>query len=1298
MPVTQLLLQGNAALTSAQLKKLHAQLVSLQPQVTQLSAHNIYALELEGTLTPQQQAKLEQVLGINSNSCLTANTQQTILVSPRLGTISPWCSKACDILHNCGLTQVTRIEKIIHYQLEPSLPLPISEDIAKVLHDPLTESLLTSLEQLQQVFIHPQAKQLVSVHLLEDGISALEQANQDLGLALSSSEIEYLADQYTQIKRNPTDAELMMFAQTNSEHCRHKIFNASWHIDQLAQEKSLFAMIRHTHKCHSDDVLSAYSDNAAVIRGHKANHFYPDPHTKEYTTKVQDNHIVIKVETHNHPSAISPFAGAATGAGGEIRDEAATGKGAKTKAGMVGFAVSNLDLPHLTWEQDIPYPSHIASAREIMLQGPIGAAAFNNEFGRPNLCGFFRTLADNIDPNTSYGYHKPLMIAGGLGRVTPEAVLKTQASHNAKLVVLGGPAMLIGLGGGAASSVTAGTLAQELDFASVQRHNPEMQRRCQEVIDACWQLGTDNPIAFIHDVGAGGIANALSELIEDNNAGAKINLRAVLSADSAMSPKELWCNEAQERYALAVEPENLDKFIELCGRERCPFALVGDLTSEKQLVLADAAAQNDEHAKPVDIPMQLLFGETPKMQLNVASSSADASKDLIITEQLADIATKVLQLPAVASKAFLITIGDRSITGQVAQEQMIGPWQVPVADCAITITDYNSYTGEAMAVAEKLSIATLDAPASGRMAIGEMLTNLASADIAKLSDIKLSANWMSAMASDKDAIDLYATVKAVAMELCPELKLTIPVGKDSLSMKTVWQEGTQQYSVTSPCSLVITGVAPVTDVRNKLTPQLRTDIGESLLILIDLGRRKMRMGASACAQVTGQLRHGIAPDLDNVADLSNFFKAINTLRQQKLVYAYHDRSDGGVFTSLCEMAFAGRTGLALDLSKCLADEGQAVDYLFNEELGAVVQIKASDLELVNNILSTHSLLDASAVIGTLTSGHTIEVKYNTASLFASERAALHALWSKTSFEMQKLRDNPTCAHQEYDAIASDKLTELTQQVSVQQQKLLVAPVIGAAHKVAILREQGVNGQIEMAAAFTRAGFIAVDVHMTDLLKGRIDLQDFTGLVACGGFSYGDVLGAGSGWSNTILFNAKLRAMFSRFFARGNTFTLGVCNGCQMLAQLTELIPGSEHWPQFVANESNQFEARTVMTEIMPSPSIFFTDMAGMQLPVVVAHGEGRARFNAAHTPEQVLTNQLACMRYTGDSYPFNPNGSPLGITGLTSTDGRVTILMPHPERIFRQIQQSWRHSIDDDVDDSYWMAMFYNAARWVSAT
>jgi phosphoribosylformylglycinamidine synthase len=1296
-----LILRGAPALSAFRHGKLLAQLTSKVPAISGLYAEFAHFAEVSGTLGADEEQVLSRLLKYGPSVPVQEPAGRLFLVVPRFGTISPWSSKASDIARNCGLEKVQRLERGIAYYVAGELSDAEAGQVAAALHDRMTQLVLDRFEDAANLFSHAQPKALTAVDVLGGGRTALEEANVSLGLALAEDEIDYLVEAFTSLGRNPHDIELMMFAQANSEHCRHKIFNASWDIDGQSQEKSLFGMIKNTFQLHGEGVLSAYKDNAAVIVGNIAGRFYPNPDTGEYAASREPVHILMKVETHNHPTAIAPFPGAATGSGGEIRDEGATGRGAKPKAGLTGFTVSNLNIPGFEqpWEEPYGKPERIVTPLDIMIEGPLGGAAFNNEFGRPALSGYFRTFEQSISTPRGEevrGYHKPIMLAGGMGNIREEHVQKAEISVGGKLIVLGGPAMLIGLGGGAASSMATGSSSADLDFASVQRDNPEMERRCQEVIDRCWQLGDKNPIKFIHDVGAGGLSNAFPELVNDGGRGGRFELRKVPNDEPGMAPHEIWCNESQERYVLSVDAADLARFEAICKRERCPFAVVGEATAELQLTVTDSQFGNN----PVDMPLNVLLGKAPRMHRSAVREAELGDAFDAGQVDLAEAIERVLHHPAVASKSFLITIGDRSITGMVARDQMVGPWQVPVADCAVTATSYDVYTGEAMAMGERTPLALLDAPASGRMAIGETLTNLAAARIEKISDIKLSANWMAAAGHPGEDARLYDTVKAVGMQLCPELGITIPVGKDSMSMKTRWTEEGAEKSVTSPLSLVVSGFAPVVDIRQTLTPQLRLDQGETDLVLIDLGRGQNRMGASILAQVYGQMARQ-APDVDDAEDLQAFFAVIQGLNADRLLLAYHDRSDGGLLTTVLEMAFAGHCGLNLNLDALVESAAQIPAALFNEELGAVVQVRQGDTEVVLAQFSAAGLADCVSVIGQPVNNGHVAIRFDGADVFAGDRRLLQRQWAETSYRIQRLRDNADCADQEFDALLEEDNPGLSVTLGFDVNDDVAAPYIkrGVRPEVAILREQGVNGQTEMAAAFDRAGFAAVDVHMSDILSGRISLERFKGLVACGGFSYGDVLGAGEGWAKSILFNGRAREDFSAFFERKDSFALGVCNGCQMLSNLHELVPGSESWPHFVRNRSEQFEARVAMVQVQDSPSIFLQGMAGSRLPIAIAHGEGHAEFESEEALLEADLSGTVALRYIDnhgkvtERYPANPGGSPRGITGLTTRDGRVTIMMPHPERVFRAVTNSWRP--DEWQEDGGWMRMFRNARVWI---
>jgi phosphoribosylformylglycinamidine synthase len=1292
-------LRGAPSLSAFQKDKIFNSIKSIHPQVESVYAEYMHFVEVEEILSADELSVLNRLLRYGPNVKVEATNGSLFLVVPRPGTISPWSSKATDIAHNCGLEKVVRIERGVAYYVKASEKLERKEKeaIASLLHDRMTETVFHEMGGAELLFSHHKPREMGRVDVLEGGRKALMLANRKLGLALADDEVDYLTQAFIDLKRNPTDVELMMFAQANSEHCRHKIFNASWDIDGEAQEKSLFGMIKNTFEMNSQGVLSAYKDNAAVIVGSKAGRFYPDAQTKVYGAHQEDVHILMKVETHNHPTAISPFPGASTGSGGEIRDEGATGRGSKPKAGLAGFTVSNLRIPGYVqpWEIDNGKPDRIVSALDIMIEGPLGAAAFNNEFGRPNLTGYFRTYEETVPGPSGQelkGYHKPIMIAGGLGNIKGDHVEKGDIPVGAKLIVLGGPAMLIGLGGGAASSMDSGESLENLDFASVQRGNPEMERRCQEVIDRCWQMGDRNPIVFIHDVGAGGLSNAFPELVKDGGRGGRFELRDIPNDEPGMSPLEIWCNESQERYVLAVTDAQLDEFDALCQRERCPYAIIGEATEEMHLTLGDAHFHN----KPVDLPMNVLFGKPPKMHRTVARKTFTKP---IIDSTVIDVneaAERILQLPAVASKSFLITIGDRSITGMVARDQMVGPWQVPVADVAVTTSAYDTYAGEAMAMGERTPVAVIDAPASGRMAVGEVITNLAAASITNLSDIRLSANWMAAAGYSGEDERLYDTVRAVGMELCPALGITIPVGKDSMSMKTVWEEGEETRVMTSPLSLIISGFAPVEDVRKTMTPQLKLDAGETDLILVDLANGQNRLGGSCLSQVYNQVG-AVAPDLDDPEDLKAFFAVIQGLNRDGLILAYHDRSDGGLFTTVAEMAFAGHCGVDIRLDYLAEDSGHFSRELFNEELGAVIQVRRDDTPAVLQQFTAAGLGEHTLVIGTLNADDHIRFINEGQPVIENTRVYYQQLWSKTSFEIQSLRDNSSCAKEEFDQIADIENPGLSADLTFEPQEDITAPYInkGAQPRVAILREQGVNGQLEMAAAFAKAGFQASDVHMSDVISGRVDLADFNAFAACGGFSYGDVLGAGEGWAKSILFNSRARDQFSAFFNRKDTLALGVCNGCQMMSNLHELIPGAEKWPHFVRNRSEQFEARVAMVEVLDSPSHFLMGMAGSKMPVAIAHGEGRAEFVSDTAIDEIFSSKNVSLRFVDNygresvQYPSNPNGSPRGITGVTTDDGRFTIMMPHPERVFRAVTNSWYPAAWKE--DGAWLRMFRNA-------
>ena len=1329
-----LALRGFAAFSASRLARLQ-KLAGETSAGLGLTAEHWYFIELEAPLNADETARLKQLLGIPAELPAPPGGM-LLLVTPRLGTISPWSSKATEIARNCGFALVKRIERgtAFHVAGVSGKASPESA-LAARLHDRMTESVMTSIDAARALFHHVAPQPLTTVDLQGGGRGALVAANGELGLALSDDEIDYLASNFGKLGRNPTDVELMMFAQANSEHCRHKIFNASWTVDGVDQAMTLFGMIRETHKAHPQGTVVAYSDNAAVIEGTSIRRFHPRADLG-YAYSEQLTHILAKVETHNHPTAISPFPGAATGSGGEIRDEGATGRGSKPKAGLCGFSVSDLRIPGYLqpWESGYGKPDRIASALDIMIEGPLGAAAFNNEFGRPNLAGYFRSFEQEF-AGEMRGYHKPIMIAGGLGNIAAEDSFKARFPAGTLLIQLGGPGMLIGLGGGAASSMATGANTADLDFASVQRGNPEMQRRAQEVIDRCWQMSWQqggNPILAIHDVGAGGISNAMPELAHDAGRGAAIDLRALPSEEPGMSPREIWSNEAQERYVLAIAPERLAEFHALCQRERCPFAVLGVATDDGRLTVKDDHFGN----RPVDMPMEVLLGKAPKLHRDALRGKVSAPPLNVADIDLKEAALRVLRLPAVASKSFLVTIGDRSVGGLTARDQMVGPWQVPVADVAVTAMGYDTLRGECFAMGERTPLALLDAAASGRMAVGEAITNLAAADVGEIGRIKLSANWMAAAGHGSEDAALFDTVRAVGIDFCPALGVSIPVGKDSLSMRTKWEASGEEQGVakqvTAPLSLIVTAFAPVDDLRRTLTPQLRPDaeVGETELVLIDLGFGQNRLGGSALAQV-----HGVSGDQPPDAEatsLKAFFGAIQRLNRAGSILAYHDRSDGGLFATVCEMSFAAHVGVSLNLDGLCYDplmndvdgserfpqiagrlHDRLITVLFNEELGAVLQIRREDRSAVMQALRDAGLGSCMHVIGTTNTADEVRVWRNAKLAFSARRADLQRTWSEVSHRIARLRDDPDCADEEFDALLDVDNPGLSMTLVTSAGKAGSQPVApspgegdgGRAHigpqavrgqrpRIAILREQGVNGHVEMAAAFERAGFAPYDVHMSDLQAGRVHLASFSGLAACGGFSYGDVLGAGQGWAKSVLFNDRLRDEFTTFFGRSDSFALGVCNGCQMMAHLAPIIPGAEGWPSFQRNRSEQFEARVVMVEIPPSPSILLAGMAGSKLPVVVSHGEGRAEFAPGQDGKA-----LPAMRYVDNrgavasTYPFNPNGSPQGLAGVTTADGRFTIMMPHPERTFRSVQMSWQPP--GLGDDAPWLAMFHNARRWL---
>ncbi|MGQ8878117.1 phosphoribosylformylglycinamidine synthase [Delftia sp. NA_296.1] len=1336
-------LEGGNALSSFRAQQLLTELVSIHPKITGIAARFVHLVATDAAPTPALQERLQALLTYGDPYEGPADGA-ALVVTPRLGTISPWASKATDIARNCGLG-VFRVERITEYRIAfktgllsnvlgsaPELSAEQTARIAALLHDRMTESVFATRAEAEQLFSALDAAPMEFVDVLGGGRAALETANRQWGLALADDEIDYLVDAFKGLKRNPTDVELMMFAQANSEHCRHKIFNAQFTIDGEAQDKSLFGMIRNTHQVSPQHTVVAYSDNASIMEGHEVERFVATFEAARdkikapsYQKKQAVNHVLMKVETHNHPTAISPFPGASTGAGGEIRDEGATGRGSKPKAGLSGFTVSKL------WGSEVGKPEHIASPLQIMIEGPLGGAAFNNEFGRPNLTGYFREYEQQVGVGADAvmrGYHKPIMIAGGLGVIDSELTQKIEFPAGTLLIQLGGPGMRIGMGGGAASSMASGTNAAELDFDSVQRGNPEIERRAQEVINHCWAQGDKNPILAIHDVGAGGLSNAFPELTNDAGRGARFDLRAVNLEESGLAPKEIWSNESQERYVMAIAPESLAEFTAFCERERCPFAVIGTATEERQLVLEDTAVASGDQKFPVDMPMNVLLGKPPKMHRDVATVQRELPPMDLTGVPLEKAVIDVLAHPTVASKRFLITIGDRAVGGLTHRDQMVGPWQVPVADVAVTLADYRGFKGEAMAMGERTPLASINAPASGRMAVAEAITNMLAAPI-ELSKVKMSANWMAACGEPGEDAALYATVKAVGMELCPQLDISIPVGKDSLSMRTQWNEGGQVKKVTSPVSLIITGFASIDDVRGTLTPQLDATEDDSTLVLVDLGRGKMRMGGSILGQVLGQSGNE-TPDLDDAKDLIALVDAVNDLRAKGQILAYHDKGDGGLLATVAEMAFAGHVGVAINvdmlvtegdgISDSRMDSGEGKNWasqisgrrddmtlraLFNEELGAVLQIRTADRAAVLQTLREHGLSTCSHIIGKTRPVSSkvdagkgeLQVWRDAKSVFGASLSDLHQVWDAVSWKIAQQRDNPACADSEHAAAGEPADPGMHLHLTFDPAENPAAPFLnlGARPRVAVLREQGVNSHVEMAYAFTEAGFDAVDVHMTDLQSGRAQLQDFAGVVACGGFSYGDTLGAGIGWARSITFNDSLSAQFQQFFGRSDTFGLGVCNGCQMFAELADIIPGAQDWPRFTQNQSNRFEARLSMVEVLESPSLFLQGMAGSRLPIAVAHGEGFANFRYRGNADKAI----ASMRYVDnhgkatEQYPFNPNGSAGGLTAVTTADGRFTAMMPHPERVFRNVQMSWTNG--DKSEFSPWMRVWRNARKWL---
>ena len=1309
--------EGGNALSAFRSQGLRARLAQVNPRIVGVSARHVHWVWSDAPLDRATQDKLAALL--TYGDAATAGEGALVVVMPRLGTVSPWASKATDIAHNCGAA-IHRVERVAEFRLQTKSGLfggkPLSSEelqaAALLLHDRMTESVAFERDAARHLFDEREAEPMAHVDVLAEGRSALERANTEFGLALSGDEIDYLVDAFRKLERNPTDVELMMFAQANSEHCRHKIFNAEFTIDGTSQALSMFGMIRNTEKLAPQHTVIAYNDNAAVMEGGPVQRWLPQGFTNAplYAPRDSVAHVLMKVETHNHPTAISPYPGASTGAGGEIRDEGATGRGAKPKAGLTGFSVSNLHLPGTNepWERSpIGKPEHIASPLQIMTEGPLGGAAFNNEFGRPNLGGYFRVYEQDV-AGVRRGYHKPIMIAGGVGTIDAAQTKKIQFPAGTLLIQLGGPGMRIGMGGGAASSMAAGSNAAALDFDSVQRGNPEIERRAQEVINHCWALGEHNPILAIHDVGAGGISNAFPELVDGAGKGARFDLSKVPLEESGLAPKEIWCNESQERYVIALDAPQLPMFEMMCARERCPFAVVGVATDAPQLVLSDSQTQ------AIDMPMDVLLGKPPKMHRDVARVAREEPPLSLTGVKLEAVAFDVLRHPTVASKRFLITIGDRTVGGLNHRDQMVGPWQVPVADCAVTLADFNGFRGEAMSMGERTPLASLDAPASGRMAVAEAITNLLAAPI-DLSRIKLSCNWMAACGEPGEDAALYDTVHAVGMELCPALGIGVPVGKDSLSMKTRWQEGDVSKQVTAPVSLIVTAFATLDDVRGTLTPQLQP--GDTTLIAIDLGAGRMRLGGSMLAQVLGRFGHEV-PDLDDPQRLKSLVAAINALRRDDKLLAYHDRSDGGLWASVCEMAFAGHLGVSLNvdllvtegdgISDSRAEYGDSKNWaaqvserrneltlaaLFNEELGAVIQVRTAERDAVMAVLREHGLSKHAHTIGKPNERGVVEVWRDAKPIFSAPLRDLHQAWDDVSWRIAKQRDNPACADAEHEA--AGRADDPGLHVHLSFDPLEAPAVLTARPKLAILREQGVNSHVEMSYVMHQAGFDTFDVHMTDLQSGRARLDQFVGFVACGGFSYGDTLGAGEGWARSILFNPQLAEQFAAFFNRKDSFALGVCNGCQMMAALSPIIPGAHEWPKFTRNKSEQFEARLSLVEVLDSPSIFFTGMAGSRLPIAVAHGEGFADFSQRGDAKAVKR----AMRFVDNSgrpteaYPANPNGSPDGLTAVTTSDGRFTALMPHPERVFRNVLMSWTSG---DVNQaSPWMRMFRNARRWV---
>ena len=1327
-------LAGGNALSTFRAQQLQPALEAIHPKISGIAARFVHLVATDAAPAPAEQERLAALLTYGDPYQGPADGA-ALVVTPRLGTLSPWASKATDIARNCGLA-IRRVERITEYRISlksgllgkaPELTAEQLAQVAALLHDRMTESVVADRAAAAALFTELQPAPMEHVNVLGGGRQALEEANARFGLALADDEIDYLVNAFTGLARNPTDVELMMFAQANSEHCRHKIFNAQFTIDGVAQEKSLFGMIRNTHQLAPQHTVVAYSDNASIMEGHAVERFVAKmasgadvESASSYQKSSATHHVLMKVETHNHPTAISPFPGASTGAGGEIRDEGATGRGSKPKAGLTGFTVSKL------WGSSVGKPEHIASPLQIMVEGPLGGAAFNNEFGRPNLNGYFREYEQNVG-GVQRGYHKPIMIAGGVGIIDAELTKKIEFPAGSLLIQLGGPGMRIGMGGSAASSMATGTNAAELDFDSVQRGNPEIERRAQEVINHCWAQGSNNPILAIHDVGAGGLSNAFPELTNDAGRGARFDLRAVPLEESGMSPKEIWSNESQERYVLAIAPGSLPLFQAFCERERCPFAVIGTATEQRQLVLEDTAVVAGDQKLPVDMPMDVLLGKPPKMHRDVTTVAREFAPMDLTGVPLQKAVIDVLAHPTVASKRFLITIGDRTVGGLSHRDQMVGPWQVPVADCAVTLADYKGFAGEAMSMGERTPLAAINAPASGRMAVAEAITNLLAAPI-ELPRVKLSANWMAACGEPGEDAALYETVKAVGMELCPALGISIPVGKDSLSMRTQWSDGAEKKKVTSPVSLIVSAFASLADVRGTLTPQLDATEDDTTLVLIDLGKGQNRMGGSILGQTLEQ-SGDVVPDVDDPQDLINLVNAVNALRAQGRILAYHDRSDGGLLAAAAEMAFAGHVGVALNVDMLVTegdgvsdsrmDTGDAKNWaqqvsarreeltlkaLFNEELGVLLQVRTAERNEVMQVLREHGLSKFSHFVGktrpqssAIDAGKgELQVWRDAKAVFSAQLTDLHQVWDAVSWKICQQRDNPANADAEHAAAGEAADPGLHVHLTFDAAEDVAAPYVNLSRpKVAILREQGVNSHIEMAYAFTEAGFEAFDVHMTDLQTGRVKLEDFKGVVACGGFSYGDTLGAGIGWARSITFNPVLSAQFQGFFGRADTFGLGVCNGCQMFAELADIIPGAQDWPRFTTNQSERFEARLSLVEVLESPSLFLQGMAGSRLPIAVAHGEGYANFKYRGNADKAI----AAMRFVDhhgratEQYPFNPNGSAGGLTAVTTADGRFTAMMPHPERVFRNVQMSW--TSEDKAQYSGWMRIWRNARKWV---